>query len=179
MVRRRFTDKRRTVASGANSARKIDRLPIREGRPADVEQLTRLINAAFVVERVVFDGDRVDADEVRGYMRKGTFLLGEDNGGLAACVYVELHEDRAYLGFLAVDPRRQGLGLRRHFVMAAEDFARKAGARAMNLRVISARAELLPFYRRAGYQQTGTAPFESGLKTKISSHYILMSKPLR
>jgi len=154
-------------------------IPIREAYEADVEQLTGLVNAAFVVERVVFDGDRVDVDEVRGYMRKGTFLLGEDNGGLAACVHVELHEDRAYLGLLAVDPPRQGLGLGRHLVMAAEDFARKVGARAMDLRVISARAELLPFYSRAGYQETGTAPFAPSLKTKIPSHYILMSKPLR
>src|SRR5437660_1516273 len=88
-VRWRFIDKRRTVASGANSVRKIDRLPIREGRPADVEPLTRLINAAFVVERVVFDGDRVDAAEIRAYMRKGTFLVAEEVGEFVACVYVE------------------------------------------------------------------------------------------
>jgi GNAT superfamily N-acetyltransferase len=105
--------------------------------------------------------------------------MGEDSGRLVACVYVELREDRGYLGLLSVDPPRQGLGFGRQLVGAAEDFARKVGARAMDLRVISARAELLPFYRRAGYEEMGTAPFALGLETKIPSHYILMSKPLR
>jgi GNAT superfamily N-acetyltransferase len=166
------------MAGGANSVRKSDAVPIREAGPADVEPLTLLINAAFVVERVVFDRDRVDADEVRTYMQKGTFLLAEEDGSFVACVYVELREDHGYLGLLSVDPSRQGSGFGRQLVAAAEDFARKAGAGIMNLRVISARAELLPFYRRAGYEETGTAPFAPGLKTKIPSHYILMSKRL-
>ena len=167
------------MASGANSAWKNSGIPIREAREADVEALTRLINAAFVVERVVFDGDRVDANEVRGYMQRGTFLLGEDGDAVVACVYVELREDRGYLGLLSVDPSRQGLGLGSQVMVAAEDFARKAGASAVDLRVISARAALLPFYRHRGYQETGTAPFAPGLKTKIPSQYILMCKPLR
>ena len=167
------------MASSANSARKGGGIAIREAGRTDAEALTRLINAAFVVERVVFEGDRVDANELRAYMQKGTFLLGEDGGFLVGCVYVELREGRGYLGLLSVDPARQGLGLGRRLVGAAEDFARKAGAGSMNLRVISARAELLPFYRRCGYEQTGTAPFAPGLQTKIPSHYILMSKALR
>jgi GNAT superfamily N-acetyltransferase len=166
------------MASSANSPRKSSGVLIRKASEPDAEALTRLINAAFVVERVVFDGDRVDASEVRAYMRKGTFLLGEDNGCLVGCVYVEMRGDRGYLGLLSVDPPRQGFGLGRQLMAAAEDFARKAGARAMDLRVISARAELLPFYRCTGYGETGTVPFAPGLKTKIRSHYILMSKPL-
>ena len=167
------------MASSANSTRKVGEIAIREGRAADVQALTRLVNAAFVVERVVFDGDRVDTNEVRTYMQKGTFLLGEDSGQLVACVYVELRGDRAYLGLLSVDPPRQGLGVGRQLVVAAEDFARATGAVAMDLRVISARAVLLAFYRRAGYQEIGTAPFAPGLRTKILSHYIPMTKPLR
>lgn len=166
------------MASSANSARKSGSIAIRQACEADVEALTRLINAAFVVERVVFEGDRVDANEVRAYMRKGTLLLGEDNGRLVGCVYIELRENRGYLGLLSVDPPRQGLGIGGNLVTAAEHFARKSGARAMDLRVISARAELLPFYRRCGYDQTGTAPFAPGSKAKIPSHYILMSKLL-
>ena len=166
------------MASSANSPRQSSGAAIRRASTSDAEALTRLINAAFVVERVVFEGDRVDANEVYTYMRKGTFLLAEESGKVIACVYVEVREQRGYLGLLSVDPPRQGLGLGRQLVAVAEDFARGAGARAMDLRVISARAELLPFYRRFGYEETGTAPFAPGLKTKIPSHYILMSKPL-
>jgi len=167
------------MATSASSAWKADGLRIREARQADVEALTRLINAAFVVERVVFDGDRVDTAEVRAYMQRGTFLVGEEAGTLVACVYVELRDGHGYLGLLSVDPPRQRLGLGRQLVAAAEDFAGKGGAHVMDLRVISARAELLPFYLHAGYEQTGTAPFAPGLKTKVPSHHILMSKPIR
>ena len=49
----------------------------------------------------------------------------------------------------------------------------------MDLRVISARGdELLPFYRRLGYEFVRTEPFPADLATKAPSHYILMSKPL-
>jgi N-acetylglutamate synthase-like GNAT family acetyltransferase len=167
------------MASSANSARENSSVTVRKASERDAEALTHLINAAFVVERVVFEGDRVEANEVRVYLRKGTFLLAEESGRLIACVYVEVREARGYLGLLSVDPPRQGSGLGRQLVAAAEDFARQTGARSMDLRVISARAELLPFYQRFGYEQTGTAPFAPGLKTKIPSHYILMSKPLQ
>jgi ribosomal protein S18 acetylase RimI-like enzyme len=166
------------MASSANSPSRAGGVRIREAGHEDVEALTRLINAAFVVEQVVFDGDRVDLAGIRGYLQRGTFLLAEIAGSLAGCVYVQLHEERGYLGLLSVDPATQGRGLGSKLLGAAENFARRAGARAMDLRVISARAELLPFYRRAGYEQTGTAPFATELNAKVPSHYILMSKAL-
>jgi len=143
-----------------------------------VEPLTRLINAAFVVESVVFDGDRVDAHKVRRYMDTGTFLLLEHGAHLAGCVYLETQGTLGYLGLLSVDPSRQRNGLGRKLVTAAEDLAKANGCRRMNLRVISQRAQLLPFYQRLGYTQTGTAPFAPNLPTKVPSHYIIMDKTL-
>jgi len=138
-----------------------------------------LINAAFVVEQVVFDGNRVDDLGVRAYMSGGTFLVAEDSGGLAGCVYIETRGDRSYLGLLSVQPTRQGAGLGRQLVAGAERLARESGSRAMDLRVISARGEqLLPFYQRLGYKVVRTEPFPANLAAKVPSHYILMSKPL-
>ena len=154
-------------------------IPIRQASDDDVEQLTRLINAAFVVEQVVFDGDRVDDLGVRAYMSGGVFLLAEDSHGLAGCVYIETREARSYLGLLSVQPARQGSGIGRQLVTAAENFAVQSGSRIMDLRVISARADqLLPFYQRLGYKFVRTEPFPSDLATKAPSHYILMSKSL-
>jgi GNAT superfamily N-acetyltransferase len=154
-------------------------LLIRLGSDDDVPALVRLINAAFVVEQVVFDGDRVDDLGVQAYMSGGTFLLAEDSSGLAGCVYVETHEGRSYLGLLSVQPARQGKGLGRQLVAAAENLARESGSRVMDLRVISARGEqLMPFYQRLGYEFVRTEPFPADLVTKVLSHYILMSKPL-
>ena len=152
---------------------------IRRGTDDDVPALTQLINAAFVVEQVVFDGDRVDDLGVRVYMSGGTFLVAEDAGPLAGCVYIETRGDRSYLGLLSVQPARQGAGLGRRLVAAAEYYARESRSRIMDLRVISPRAdELLPFYQHLGYQFVRTEPFPSTLATKVPSHYIFMSKLL-
>jgi GNAT superfamily N-acetyltransferase len=112
-------------------------------------------------------------------MSGGTFLVAEDSGGLGGCVYIMTEEGRGYLGLLSVQPARQGVGIARQLVGAAENLARKSGSHAMDLRVIAARAEqLLPFYRRLGYEVVRTEPFPADLVTKLPSHYILMSKPL-
>ena len=145
---------------------------------ADVEALARLINAAFRVEQPFIEGDRINPDGVRAYMEKGKFLLAEDATGLAGCVYVELRGDRGYLGLLGVDPSHQGTGLGRKLTDAAENFFRRAGCVAVDLRVVSARTPLPSFYRHLGYLETGTAPFAPDVPAKIPCHYILMSKPL-
>jgi predicted N-acetyltransferase YhbS len=167
------------MASAANPASSSGRIRTREADASDVEALTRVINAAFVVERVVFDGDRVDVLGVRACMQNGTFLVAEDGHALVGCVYVQLLANRAHLGLLSVEPTKQGRGLGQHLMQSAERFARDAGAAVMDLRVISARAELLSFYERGGYRQTGTAPFPPDLKTKIPAYYLLLSKPLK
>jgi hypothetical protein len=61
---------------------------------------------------------------------------------------------------------------------AAEDFFREAGCVAVDLRVVSARAPLPPFYRHLGYLETGTAPLAPEVPARVSCHYILMSKTL-
>ena len=136
-----------------------------------------VINAAFVVERFFVDGDRTHAGEVRAYMEKGSFLVLEEAGALAGCVYLERRGDRGYFGLLAVDPAHKGKGLGRRLVAAAEDELRRAGCRAVDIQVVNLRAELPPFYRRLGYEETGTAPFEDP-RLKRSCHFIRMAKEL-
>ena len=157
---------------GANSLR------IRLGQENDAEPLARLINSAFRVEQPFIAGDRINPAGVRAYMEKGKFLLAEDSAGLAGCVYVELRGDRGYLGLLCVDPPRQGTGLGRKLMEAAENFFREAGCRAIDLRIVSARTPLPAFYRHLGYIETGTAPFTPDIPVKVPCHYILMSKSL-
>ena len=144
----------------------------------DVEALVRLINSAFRVEEPFIEGDRIDAPGVRSYMAKGKFLVAEDSTGLAACVYVQIDNDGGYLGLLGVDPSRQGTGLGRKMMDAAEGYFREAGCKTVNLRVISARTPLPSFYRHLGYYETGTAPFAPDVPVKIPCHYIVMSKSL-
>ncbi len=146
--------------------------------PGDVEPLARLINTAFVVEQPFIEGDRIDPEGIRAYMEKGKFLVAENSTGLAGCVYVELRGERGYLGLLSVDPPRQGTGLGRKLMDAAENYFHAAGCRAIDLRIISPRTPLPAFYAHLGYSQTGTAPFTTDVPVKVPCHYILMTKSL-
>ena len=119
------------MAAAADSFSRGRNLRMRIAQERDVDAIVRLINAAFIVERIAFDGDRIDAQGVGELLKKGAFLLAEDAAelpvradrmdprvGLSGCVYVEAVGERSYLGLLCVDPGRQGTGLGRRLVAA-------------------------------------------------------------
>ncbi len=152
---------------------------------ADTDRLMRLINAAFEVERSFKSADRVDMRELKELMRTGRFLvLVDEAGALAGCVYVRVNDEdgerRGYLGLLSVDPARQGLGLGRRLMDAAEAHARERGARVMDLSVVNIRHELPPLYARLGYVESGTAPWPAEKAGHVNTpvHFVVMSKTL-
>ncbi len=155
-------------------------LHIRVAQMPDAEAITAVINAAFrLAESFLIDRDRIDLETVLGLLQKGKFLIAEDASGiLSGCVYVEVRDDRSYLGLLSVDPQRQRSGLGSQLMTAAEDHCAKAGSRFMDLQIVNVRKELPAFYRRRGYLETGTAPFTPGLNPKVPCHFVKMSKPL-
>lgn len=144
----------------------------------DADKLAALINEAFVVERPILDGDRTNPEQIRNLLGKGRFLIAEDSSHLAGCVYVEVREDQGYIGLLSVEPSRQGSGLGRRLMEAAEEFFRNANCVAVNLRVLSPRTPLPSFYRHLGYRQTHTSDLSPEIQTKVPCHYIHMSKDL-
>ncbi|HTX75182.1 MAG TPA: GNAT family N-acetyltransferase, partial [Terracidiphilus sp.] len=87
---------------------------------------------------------------------------------------------RGYLGMLAVDPARQGKGLGRRMVEAAESRFRRQRCTAVDITVLSLRPELPPVYRKLGYVETGTEEFHPSvpLKPGLKCHCIVMSKRL-
>jgi GNAT superfamily N-acetyltransferase len=175
---------RSSINPGDSSA---PQLHIHRAAMNDATRIAALINAAFVVERVAFDGDRIDLEGVQLLLSKGTFLVAEPAAalpssaalGLLGCVYVEPRGDSCYLGLLAVSPHLQGQGLGRQLAIAAEGFAREAGCTAVDVRIISPRAEsLLPIYKRLGYLEAGIEPFPPDVPVKAPCHYVLMVKAL-
>jgi len=166
------------MAASVSSRSDARNIPIRFAHSVDVEPLARLINLAFVVEQPFIEGERIDLLGVRAYMEKGKFLVAEDVHGLAGCVYLELRGERGYLGLLGVEPGRQGTGLGRKLMEAAEDYFRAAHCHTIDLRIVSPRKPLPGFYAHLGYTQTGTAPFAADVPLKVPCHYILMSKSL-
>jgi GNAT superfamily N-acetyltransferase len=151
---------------------------LRLAEAADTEALVRLINDAFAVEKVVIEGERIDSEKVRALLEIGNFLLLYEVEQLLGCVYVEVKGRRGYLGLLGVRPGRQKSGFGRRLTAAAEEFLRKAGCEAVDLRIVSARTELPPIYQRLGYVMIGTAPIPDAIPLKVPSHFIVMSKGL-
>jgi len=167
------------VTVGAKSSLDLEELHIREAVPQDVDALVRLVNVAFVVEQIAIEGDRVDAERVRSFMDRGRFLLLEDAASLLGCVYVEQRSHRGYVGLLAVEPQMQMKGLGRRLMAAAEQYLNEAGCQGVDLRIISARPELLRFYSKLGYAETGISPMPVDAPLKMACHFIHLSKPLR
>jgi len=164
-----------TAASGRNT-----HLSVRRADANDRGGVVELINSAFAIEKFL-EGNRTNEDEVAQRMRKGEFLLGHDESGtLVAVVYVELRGPRGYFGMLAVDPKRQGRGLGREMVAAAEAYCREKGCTAMDLTVLSLRPELPPLYRKLGYIENGIEEFRPSrpLEDSLECHCIVMSKAL-
>jgi GNAT superfamily N-acetyltransferase len=150
---------------------------VRLASGADIGTLVSLINRAYEIEKFFVEGDRISPAQVAEHLSRGVFLIAEDAGGPAACVYVEINGARGYFGLLSVDPGRQKRGWGRVMVDAAEQHARAAGCTVMDLSVVNLRTELPPFYHRLGYAETGTAPFTDQRATR-PCHFVLMSKNL-
>jgi GNAT superfamily N-acetyltransferase len=153
-------------------------LSFRDATANDADAVAKLINTAFLVERFFIERDRTDPETVRHLMTKGKFLLAEEGSNLAACVYLELRNDRGYFGMLSVEPSRQGKGVGRQLIAAAENYFRGAGCRYSELKIVNVRTELLELYTRLGYVETGAAIYNDPTPTKIPVHFIEMSKHL-
>jgi GNAT superfamily N-acetyltransferase len=148
----------------------------------DIPALARLINAAYEVERFFLRGDRTNERALQSKleMPEGCFLLidGPNPDGLAGAVFVELRGSRGYFGLLSVAPDRQGEGLGRVLVEAAEAHCRAAGCDALDMDVVNLRLELPAFYEKLGFRPVATAPFPAPDELTRSAHLIVMSKSL-
>lgn len=157
-------------------------LRIRPATAADQDRLIPLINDAFGRAETFMTGPRIDPARMIDAMKKGTILMAEDDDGvLLASIYTEIRgEGHGYIGMLAVDPARQGGGIGRRMMEAAEEHLRANGCKYVDIRVLSLRPELPPIYRRMGFIETGTEPFEypHPIAGGAECHCIVMSKPL-
>jgi ribosomal protein S18 acetylase RimI-like enzyme len=87
---------------------------------------------------------------------------------ITGCVNLQQHGDKIYLGMFSVSPQEQGRGIGKHMLKAAEEYALHLHCKAIYMSVISVRHELINWYQRHGYFDTGERkPFiEDGLTGK-------------
>lgn len=148
---------------------------IRLATVADVPRIVPLIESAYrgdssrtgwTTEADLLDGQRTDeADVLTAVTNEGSrMLLAEDGEELLACCTVQDRGTHAYFGMFAVSPKEQGGGLGKRMLAFAEQVARdELGLSAMQMTVIRQRADLIAWYVRRGYTQTGRMePFPYG-----------------
>jgi ribosomal protein S18 acetylase RimI-like enzyme len=148
---------------------------IRTARATDVGAILELVESAYRGERSrvgwtheadLLDGQRADPEMVAAAVTNpsGAVLIAEEAAEIVACCQLERRDDHAYFGMFAVSPGRQGGGLGRELLAAAERFAREEwGAGELRMTVITQRADLIAWYERRGYTRTGElTPFPYG-----------------
>ena len=149
-------------------------ISVRSATPSDAPALAELVNKAYAIESFFVEGERTNAEEIEQLLERGTFVVLEHAGGLAAAVFVQ----RGYFGMLSVLPGLQGHGLGTRLVRIAEAMCESAGCHEVNLRIINLREELGRWYRSLGYQEVGTTPYEHRT-VKQPCHFVEMRKTLR
>jgi GNAT superfamily N-acetyltransferase len=161
---------------------------------AEVARLTALVNSAYrgdssrqgwTTEAHLLDGQRIDEEGIREMLAvpEAAMLLclGEDDE-LLGSFYAHPTGGKVYLGMLAVAPTGQGQGVGKFLIRAAEDYGRQDGCTVSKMTVISVRSELIAFYERLGYRQTGaTEPFPTDPRYGIPRQpltLLVLEKPL-
>jgi len=74
---------------------------------------------------------------------------------IIGCVNLQKHRDRMYLGMFSVSPKLQGGGVGKQILQASEEYAKHLRCTSIYMSVISVRTELIQWYQRHGYHDTG------------------------
>lgn len=162
----------------------------------DVPALVALVNSGYrgdssrqgwTTEADLLGGIRIDEESMTDLIKApGSVVLKatDANSIIQGCVHLQDTENALYLGMLTVSPTLQNAGIGRQLMQAAEEFARTKNLPAITMTVISVREELIAWYQRRGYADTGERkPFPMndprfGLP-KQPLEFIVMEKQLK
>jgi GNAT superfamily N-acetyltransferase len=150
-------------------------LTYRHAVAADVPVLVELVNSCYrgdsskrgwTTEADLLDGQRVDAEGMAELLERTNtiVLVAEAEGRIVSCCELQRGVNGAYFGMFSVLPTIQGGGLGKRVLAEAENTAaREWGCRLMRMKVLKQRPELIAWYERRGYTNTGkTEPFPYG-----------------
>jgi ribosomal protein S18 acetylase RimI-like enzyme len=138
----------------------------------DAGELDRLVNSAYrgesskqgwTTEADLIDGTRTDAKAIASIIQQAghQILKYVEDGTILGCVEIRSDHDRLYLGMLTVSPQLQGKGIGKLLMKAAEEEAKKLNCTSVYMTVITVRSELIDWYKRLGYSDTGERkPFQ-------------------
>lgn len=130
----------------------------------DVPALEKLINSAYrgetsklgwTTEANLLQDKRITADELYETINKNTILKYTDNNTIIGCVLLADKGNKLYLGMLTVSPELQNSGIGKKLLQKAEEHALSLNLPKIAMTVISIREELIAWYNRHGFIDTG------------------------
>ncbi len=160
-------------------------------RPAtesDSQQIVEMIRAAFArtarelsltpegcpPHPAFYTLDRLRSDQARGRC----FYVVEEGGRLAGCVYLRKATDEVYeIGRLAVLPALQRGGLGARLMREAEEIARSAGGKRVNIDTLFELTPLVRWYQQLGYVIDGVEDIPSIPRPVARMHKQLTAEP--
>lgn len=133
---------------------------------ADIPALNILINSAYrgesskkgwTTEADLLEGKRTTEEELIQTIEdpKNTILKFTENDKIIGSVLLVEKEHQLYLGMLTVSPELQNSGIGKKMLAEAENHAKTLGLSSIIMTVISVREELITWYKRHGYVDTG------------------------
>ncbi len=133
----------------------------------NADQLANLVNSAYrgdssragwTTEADLLGGQRTDPQTLREMMAQteNRLLLFWEGTELVGSVFLQRRANSAYLGMFTIRPVLQNRGLGKQALALAEKWvAENWGVRRMEMTVIGCRHELIAWYERRGYSDTG------------------------
>jgi ribosomal protein S18 acetylase RimI-like enzyme len=123
---------------------------IRPARPSDLDALLALEEASF-------PGDRISRRSYRRLIGRPTALVfvAEDEGAISGSSTVLLRQNSRHARLYSIAAAKEGSGLGRALLAAAERAAALRGSRWMRLEVRQDNPRAISFYENSGYQQIG------------------------
>lgn len=151
----------------------------------DIPSLTTLINSAYrgetskkgwTTEAHLLEGKRTTEEELTAIILdpKNSFLKFTENDKIIGSVLLVEKGHQLYVGMLTVSPELQNAGIGKKMLAEAEIHAKTLGLSTLSMTVVSVRSELIAWYKRHGYVETGERePFPSS-----DIHINISDKPL-
>jgi ribosomal protein S18 acetylase RimI-like enzyme len=158
----------------------------------DVTPLEKLINSAYrgetskqgwTTEANLLEGKRITADELIEIIKnkENTILKYTNSEQIIGSVLLVNKGNKLYLGMLTVSPQLQNSGIGKKLLQEAEVHALASGLPKIVMTVISIREELIAWYSRHGFVDTGVRePFPlndtDAIITNRPLEFIVMEK---
>lgn len=133
----------------------------------DAPEISDLLNRAYRGEdakkgwtteaEFIEGGKRTNSAEVRTLIQNNNsyFLIHKDDDTIIGCINAQVNNGGLFLSMLSVDPDQQSTGIGKKLLLAAEELADVHNCSHCYLHVVDIRDELIDFYSRIGYSDTG------------------------